>query len=190
MNLSTEALVRSAAERPWRMVGIWVAGIIVGLVIAGTLFGSAITNEDRFMRSPDAIVAEDLLEESGLRDAEKINEFLIVGSRALTVDDQAFKDRVDSLLAEVNGLGPVVVEGAVSYYLIGDPGLVSEDRRTTIIPIVMAGDLDDAVDNVGRLREIELGADGVDGFEVVLTGASSFGKDFEEISQGDLATEQ
>lgn len=190
MSISTESLARSCARRPWRTVVAWMVAIIAGGAISVTLFGSALTNEDRFTSTPDSMVAEEILEENGLREAQNINEFLIVSSQTLTVDDQAFKDRVNSLTLAVNSLEPGITGGALNYYMIGDESLVSGDRRTTMVPIAMSGELDEAVDNIHLIREIELEADGAGGFQVLLTGASSFSKDFEGISQDDLATEQ
>ena len=187
VSLSTEALARASAHRPWRTVGLWTAAVAVGAVLAFMFVGSATTGETGFITDPESIVARNLLEDR-LRGPQPINELLIVSSDNVTVDDPAFKERVESLMAKVNSLGSEIVSSAFSYYDFPDDRLVSADRATTIIPIVMTGKLDDAVDNIEPLRDIALEADGVDGFETVLSGAASVGKDFEELAESDLRT--
>ena len=146
---------------------------------------SATTNETEFISDPESIVARNLLEDR-LRGPQPVNELLIVSSNTVTVDDAEFKERVDSLIAAVNALGSGIVNSAFSYYDIGDDRMVSGDRSTTIIPIVMTGDLDEAVDNIEPLREIAEQADRKGGFEVILSGAASVQKDFRELAEKDL----
>ncbi len=153
VNLSTEALARASAHRPWRTVWLWIAAVAVGAALAFMFVGSATTNETEFISDPESIIARNLLEDR-LRGPQPVNELLIVRSNTVTVDDAEFKQRIDSLMAAVNALGSGIVKSAFSYYDIGDERMVSGDRSTTIIPIVMTGKLDDAVDNIEPLREI------------------------------------
>ena len=41
-----------------------------------------------------------------------------------------------------------MVAGGLNYYLSGDESLVSDDRRTTLMPISVSGELDQAIDNI------------------------------------------
>src|SRR5690606_5141197 len=71
----------------------------------------------------------------------------------------------------------------------GDPGLVSDDRQTTIIPALLIGGLDEATKNVVALEETLLEFDGRDGFLVVTGGFASVNQAFTEASEADLAAE-
>jgi RND superfamily putative drug exporter len=63
--------------------------------------------------------------------------------------------------------------------------LVSADRDTTLLLVTMAGSLNDATHNIGRLREVANGFTG-DGFSVVVTGDASVNSDLFEVSDKDL----
>ena len=76
----------------------------------------------------------------------------------MTVDDPAYKAYVDGLAADIDGLGPDVVQGAATFYQTKDPTLVSKDKHSTLIPVVMAGDQDEALENAAPLHELVLTA--------------------------------
>ena len=195
MNLSTEGLARTCASHPKRIVFIWLGIVILGVLIAGALCESAITNEGGFMRDmPDSVIAADLLEERLTGPSEGINEFVVVRSASLTVDDPAFRERVESLFAEISTAGEKVVNdapvlaGAVNYYTTGDESLVSEDRHTTLMLLTLAGELDDVIDTLPPIQEIVEDADRVDGFDTIMVGMASIGTKQNEIAENDLIT--
>ena len=64
--------------------------------------------------------------------------------------------------------------------------LVSADRRTTILPVTMAVPSGEVDEHVTRLYEIVSGADGQNGFTVVLTGTGAWERDASEIAESDL----
>ena len=113
---------------------------------------------------------------------------MIVRSADRTVDAPAFKAFVEGLQADVAALGPGVIELGTNYYQAGDESLVSADRRTTILPFVMAGDEDEADENIDDVLAVVHGADGAEGFQVLITGGASVNKDFQEVSESDLQT--
>ena len=136
----TERLARISARRPLVTIGIWVLLVLVAGGISQNLLPTALTTELRFISTftqVEAQRADDLLAESEL--ASPLNEAVLVQHESLTVDDQAFRARVEQLSAEIIGLGPEVVAAGGNYYLLGDERLVSEDRRTTIISVQMKG---------------------------------------------------
>src|SRR3990170_978831 len=187
LNLSTETLARASARRPWLVVGAWVAVFAVSVALIFNLLSDALTNEFGFTGNPDSKQADTLLEER-LRGPEKVNEIVIVRSADETVDDAAFRAFVGGLYADVAALGPDVIERGASYYQAGDESLVSADRRTTILPFVMAGDEDEADENIDDVLAVVHGADGAEGFQVLITGGASVNKDFQEVSESDLQT--
>src|SRR5215211_2120260 len=75
-------------------------------------------------------------------------------------------------------------EGDVTSYL--DPRgdvLVSSDAHATILPLVLAGDEEESIQDV---LEIVQGADGAEGFAVDITGEFTVGHDFQTVSEEDL----
>ena len=73
-----------------------------------------------------------------------------------------------------------------SFYMTGSESLVSGDRRTTIMPLIMAGDFDDATTNQPEILEIVERVNAESAFEVFLTGQATVGNDFEDVGQDDL----
>ena len=185
LDLSAEGIARASSRRPWRTVALWVALVVAAVVINATLLQDALTTEVGYTSNPDSIKGEKLLEDR-LRGPKKISEMVIVQSPTLTVDDPAFKDKVEELSGELLALGPEVVEGGVHYYLTGDESLVSKDRRTTLMPFIIAGDFKAAVKNVEGPLEAVRDANGKDGFTVLIAGESSIAFESNEISVKDI----
>ena len=172
-------------------------------VVVSTLLADALTTEFGFTNNPDSKKADTLLEER-LRGPRRIGEFLIVRSDTLTVDDPAFKRRVEELFAEILALEsavevdpsgfppaspdpsegpPRAVIGGTHYYQTGDESLVSKDRKTTMLPLVMAGSLDQATDNMEQVvLDTVRDADGKDGFKVLVAGESSIAAESNELT--------
>ncbi len=173
----TEILARASARRPWLVVAAWVV-----LVAAGGLFargiGDVLTTEFVLTNSPESAQADDLIEER-LRGPERAEEFLIVQSETLTVDDGAFQDHVEALVAELAVLDEAV-ETVTSYYQARDERMVSADRHKTIVPVVLAGKASEAADNVGPVVAAVKEANGRDGFAVLTVGTGSIARFFNE----------
>ncbi|NQW20181.1 MAG: MMPL family transporter [Chloroflexi bacterium] len=198
---SSESLARYSAVRPKRVASIWLVTLVLGFLVIGTLCESSITNADSFLRVlPDSEIAENLLIErlwspaDGTKKPESVSEILVIRSSGLTVDDQTFRDKVESIYVAINTAGagstdkdPTLV-GTVNYYITGDPTMVSDDRQSTIGFIEFAGELDDVIDNLPTIQEIVDEANGIDGFEMYLVGDASFGIQLNEIAEKDLLT--
>ena len=101
----TETLARISARRPWLTIALWVVVVLVALVLVDRLLGSATTTEPRLTGNIESNRAEDLLEER-LRGPKPVLEVVVVQSDTLTVDDPAFRERVEGLFAELVGAGP------------------------------------------------------------------------------------
>lgn len=185
MNLSTESLARASATHPWRTVGVWAAVLVVAVVLVVTLLADGLTTEFIYTNNPDSKVGDALLEER-LRGPRRVNEVVIVQSDDLTVDDPLFEGKVREVFAAISGLGTDVIQSGVNYYMFPDQALVAEDRHTTIIPLVMAGSFDDAMDNVEQLTHLVAAADVSDGFKVLIAGEASISLESNEISDRDL----
>ena len=185
MRFSPGSLARSSARHPWRVVGAWVTIVVASFVLIGALLNSALTTTFDVANNPDSRRGATLLEEK-LRGPQKANEALIVRSQSLTVDDPAFRTEIESLTRTLSGLGPDVVESVTNYYQTPNENLVSSNRRSTIIPVVMAGDLDTAATNIKSVLHVVEETNGVDGFEVFISGNASIGHDFNHAAEQDL----
>ena len=181
----TDTLARICARRPWWTVALWGLAVLVGLVLVRELLGSATTTEFTLTTSVEATRAADLLEDR-LRGPEPVTEVVVVQSGSLTVDDAAFREKVESVYEEIRGLGSDVVATARHYYQGTDEALVSADRRTTILPLVLAGTLEEATDNVTDLVEVVEHADAGDDFRVLTVGTASIAHESNELAQEDL----
>ena len=187
LNLSTEAVARASANRPWRTIGVWIVFLVVAIGINATLLADALTTEFSFTNDPEYERADKLLEER-LRGPRRINEIVIVQSpsESITVDSQVFQDRVVQLFGDILMPGKEILKGGTHYYLTGDESLVSADRRTTIMPFVMAGEFDEAVDNIEEVLPIIREADGQDGFRVLIAGEASTAVESNELATKDI----
>ncbi len=114
---------------------------------------------------------------------------VIVQSESMTVDVPAFQEIVEEIFGELVALGPQVIKKGtlVNYYQFQSDFLVSQDRRTTIMPFTMFGEFDDATDNIVKVLSIVDRAREEPGFNVLITGQATLSQDFEELAQDGLA---
>jgi RND superfamily putative drug exporter len=115
-------------------------------------------------------------------DDEYVNELILVRSPSLSVDEPAFREKVDAVLAEVESSG--VVHNAESFFSSGDASLVSPDRDATLIPVGLSGDCEEGA---GTLLGIVQAADGGE-FDVKMSGECTADRDLNEILDEDLKT--
>ncbi len=165
-------------------MGIWVALIVAALVTSTALLGDALTTEFSFTNNPESKRADKLLEER-LRGPRDIPEIVMVQSETLTVENEAFRSRVEELQQRILDVGADKVTGGITFYPTGGESLVSGDRKTTIIPFVMEGEFDDATKNVEEVLEIVREANGVGGFNVLIVGEASISVEANEIDSAD-----
>lgn len=183
--VSPGALARACAKRPWTTIGVWAVAFAVFAGIAAAFLGGVLTTKFDFTNDPESRRADTLLAER-LRGPVPVNEILIVRSATSTVDDPVFRQTVDAVYASVAGLGPDVIASGFTYYQTGAPSMVSKDRKATIIPIVMTGDLDKAGGNLDAFHASFEGVKVPDGFEVLDAGVATINRDFKEIAEQDL----
>jgi len=185
MRLSTTTLARGSARRPWLTLGIWVLALLAaGGIIAFVLPGS-LTAQYSFLGQPDSKTGQELLAQK-LDMPQKANEVVIVRSQTATVNDPAFRAAVVALQTKLTALGPGVVDGVASYYRGGDKALAAADGHSTILPIVMAGDLAQAEKNIDKVHAVVHAADGTGGFDALITGTASIQSDFSQTAEADL----
>ena len=178
----TERLARTSARRPWIVVGIWMALLLVGGFLA-TGVGDVLTADISLTSNPESVQAGDLVEDR-LRGPDRATETVIVVSETSNVGDPAFELFVGDLLTQIRGLDGLV-EQATSFYEIGDESLVSADGDTTILPVVLAYEVKDATDEVAPLVDLVKDADEAEGFQVLTAGNASINHESNEISERD-----
>jgi RND superfamily putative drug exporter len=184
MKLSTEAIAEASARHPWRVIGLWLAALGGSLAVIAVLLSGALTTENGLTNGPESERGDALLEQ--WRGPEHDNEIVIVQSQTLTVDDAEFSTEVQEIFSQISALGPSVVLGGHNYYESGDSSLVSADRHTTILPFVMAGQDEDAADNVDKILAITSAAD-TSPFHVLSSGTASLNHELQDISKNDLS---
>ena len=181
----TERLARASATHPWRATATWLALVAVAVLSMGALLGSGITSNMKFRGGePDSMRGQDLVQQR-LSGPQRSTDFVIVRSAAYTVGGPRFRAYVEGLAGRIGRLGPGVVENVSTLYTSHDPTLRSRDGHATLIPVVMAGDLDRAEKNVDRLHAVVVGG-ARPGFTLAQTGDASLNKMIDTVAKGDL----
>ncbi|MDE2902476.1 MAG: MMPL family transporter [Chloroflexota bacterium] len=181
----TGYLARISARRPLVTMAIWLVIALVAGGLSQALLDSATTTELKLGSGARSQQAAQLLEDR-LRGPEPITEIVIVQSENLTVDDPAFKTKVETVFGQIVALGPEAVTAGLNYYLTGDERQVSPDRRTTLMPFRLVGDLNEAEGHAEHILDIVEAADGVDGFRVLTSGTASISVEQNELALHDL----
>ena len=161
------------------MLAVWGLVVLVAFGLISGLLASALSSESDITSNPESKQAQDLIDER-VPERDALDELVIVRSDELTVDDPAFRERVESLADELAASDSVE---KVSDYLDGGDLLVSADAHATLLPVNLAGDEVDSIEDVVAIAEE---ADGQEGFAVDITGEFTVGRDFEKVSEEDL----
>ena len=201
----TELLARICARRPWVTIGVWALVVAVAAGLIYQFLGSATTTDFRLAGRYESERANALLIDK-LRGPEKSAEIVIVQSETLTVDDEAFRAKVEAVHGEIVGLGPGTISGGIRgqplfhYYNAIDAGplvppeqlqqllplLVSADRRTTLIHYTLAGTSQEATANVEDVIHKVEEANEANDFLVLIGGDASIAFENNELSAEDL----
>lgn len=194
MNLPfTARLARISASHPWKMIGAWILALVASFVIMGTI-GTNTTTEMRFTNDPESQHGMEVLEAAGLDDNSPTDETVIIQAAESTVDDASYRERVEAVTADLRAMdGIVEPESVTNYYeLSANPetarmaeGLVSENRRTTLIPVTLDGTQDEATANVAEYHD-RLTALSGDGMEVMSVGFITISEENNVIAEEDL----
>ena len=201
----TEILARFSARRPWVTVGVWVLLVLIGLGLSGAFLDSATTTDFRLAGSYESERAAALLEEK-LRGPEKLAEIVVVQSESLTVDDAAFRAKVEAVHEGIAALGPQTISGGINdqplfhYYQVVEAGplisedvlaqllplMVSADRGTVLMHYTLAGTSQEATANVEDVVHMVEEANEADDFVVLIGGDASVAFENNELAEEDL----
>jgi putative drug exporter of the RND superfamily len=190
--LSTTGLARASARRPWLVIAAWILLLVLAVAVQA-VWPANTTTDVALLNNPEAQQGWQLLEEHGIRDERHGGETVIVQSATLTIDDPAFQATVqratDAFRADTG-----VVASAVNFYELStqDPeaaaSLVSADRQTTIIPVMLVGSLEEAVEHgpdvFALLHTLQAGAPD---FTILTVGDSSLTHEVNTLAEADIA---
>src|SRR6266508_3085760 len=184
MRLSPQSVARWSARRRFTVIGIWVGLFLVGGLLTSSYRSGALTTQADFTNNPDSKQAQQLLEQR-LSGPRRSNEVVIVRSESRTVTDPQFKAYVQRLTGDIDALKPGVVQATEDPYRAGGR-FVSDDRHAILIPLIMAGSLDDANANIDQVLDRTLHAQHPQGFKVWVAGEATAAKDSNTIAEQDL----
>ena len=190
MKLNPESIARASSRHPWRTIGLWVVLIVAMGAVSNALLGDVLTQEFEFTNRPESVRAQEVIDEKFSNgNAVESTEFVIVQADSLTVDDPEFQAFVRQIQGEVAALdGGILAGPPVTYYDVlqqddeAAAGLVSADRRTTLISVPLT---DIETSTIEELRSVaEEGETG--GFTVQVAGQGALFADFTTIAEEDL----
>jgi len=176
----TQRLASAAARRPWLTVGFWLAAFVGAIACIVLLIGSALST-DRELYGTEFNRGQDLIAER-LGEADN-PELVVVRSDTLTVDDTAFRSRVETLTRDINETG---VARAVNAYDEPEQALFSDDRSATTIPVTLVGDESAKEENVAEVIDLVEAADDQGALDVTIVGDLTLDSDRMTLSEHDL----
>src|ERR671915_1231505 len=183
--LNPRALARASSRHPWRTLTVWVVLLIVGGGLSSVLLAGALTTDIDFTNEPESKRAAELIE-GRLPGQELHTELVVVTSAMLTVRDGSYRSYVDDLQTAIADLGVQAVRSVGSYLTKSGP--VSEDGRTTLLPVVLSSsDTDDAADEAAELMAIVADTRAPTGIRTLVAGPATLSNDSNEIVEEDLA---
>jgi RND superfamily putative drug exporter len=185
MKINPESFARASSRHPWRTVVVWIAvlGVAIGLV-AGGLFGDALTNAIDFTNEPEAKEAARLVEQR-LRGEEPDSELVLVTSETATVEDPVFSSYVGALQDKIDALSDNVVTSVGSY--LTEDGPVSESGHTVLLPVLMKSTDEDVLsDDATLLGTAVASVDQPEGFETHVAGPATLFNQFNTIIEEDI----
>ena len=140
LSISTRALARKCAARPWLTIGIWGLVLIAALSLIATMLGGSLTTHIGPTGNPESTQARRLINERfppASKPTEN-TEVVLVRSTDRKVDHPVFQSYVEELFQKFLALGPGVITGGFSYYQSKSSTLVSLDMQTAAMVLTLA----------------------------------------------------
>jgi RND superfamily putative drug exporter len=168
----TERLARAAARHPWRVIGAWIAALVLAIGVIATSLGDVLTSDARLTNDPESYRAYDLEAQRLPPDPNYVTEVIVVRARSAGADTAGVKAYAARVGGELQRTGDVTI--------IENPAAISPDGKAALITLHF--NRDGAVPGtVDRLRALSRGA-----FSVEMTGDDTADEDFNKLSQEDL----
>jgi RND superfamily putative drug exporter len=175
----TGRIAGASARHPWRVLGLWAALIAIAFFAAGMMNLTASPGT----KGTEATKARELIDQR-IRQETPPEEFIVIESQATTAGEAAYAAFVDGLVGKLRALDQV---RSVTSYRDGNPGLVSRDGLTVLVPVTLAGDEADAADAAAPLVAVVQEASGTDGFRVTTVGFGSVEGEMSSLLEETLA---
>ena len=191
MKLNPESLATASSRHPWRTLGIWVVVIAAMGAISSSMLSGVLNQDIEFTNKPESVQARDILDAKFTANGQEPDstEFFVIQSRSAGVDDPAYERFVRSVQQKIAALdGKILFGPPASYYDVVErskeqaAGLVSQDRRTTLITVPLK---DAGKDSIERIRAVAAQSQ-ADGFTVQVAGQATLESDFTTIAEEDL----
>jgi uncharacterized membrane protein YdfJ with MMPL/SSD domain len=174
----TERLARAASRHPWRIIGAWLAALLVGTVIVVTSLGDVLTSEGRVTSPNDSERAAELQNERFRPTLEDFNRDVTEVVVVRATDGRPDDARIRQLADDLRSAGASLVVTAAD-----DERLVSADGDSQAVLVALGLNAEDDVAGVVAAVE-RLDAD--PGYEAAMTGEFVSDADVEQLSQDDL----
>ena len=185
--LDTSALNPIGKIAAWSALHRWwvVAGSILVLVVMMFVLNTVETKELDYEGEGESAEGAALITD-GFDSSFVPTEQLLFSNPSLDAESPAYRSTVQGLVSELRELPEV--ESVVSFYDTDSPEMVSDDGHVVRAQVVLAGDFDDAEDNIGTVLEpvLAANADQPD-FEISMAGPASLLHEEERISEEDFS---
>ena len=180
----TERLAIWSGRRPGVALALWGVALVAAISLTAAFLGDALSGDEELTSDPDSRRADALVDERFADERSgaggESTEVVVVRSHRATVDEPAFRRRVETIAA---GLRAVGATAATTFYDTGESRLVSGGRDATVILVALGRDAEDRVDGV---VEAVRDADGREGFDVTITGEFTVDADESTLAEEDL----
>ena len=183
----TERLARRCARRPLVTLVVWLS-VVVACALVYLAWGDLLTTSDDFVNTPESKQVEQLVAER-LPETAAATEVVVVSvpDDAERPDGKALKGRTGELAEDIAAIGSADVTGVRSIADgKGTEALVSEDGRSALILVSLAGSASDAEAHVEPVYDLVREADGRDGYSVTMTGGATWGLEARSRAESDL----
>ncbi|UCE31520.1 MAG: MMPL family transporter, partial [Burkholderiales bacterium] len=182
-----QALTRFSARHPAAVLLGWLAALLVAALLIARFADTAFTTTVQRQDGSESVRVEALLRRHFPQRLvpDRPNEIVVVRSAVLTVDDPEFRAQVEAIGQRLFELGGQVLAGGTSWYLTGDPALVSADRRSTLIPLILHQPQRD----IDRVQAAVRAASNDPRIEAHPVGRASVGQAFKSLAEADMRAE-
>jgi RND superfamily putative drug exporter len=188
MKVNPEILARASSRHPWRVVISWVVVAAAAAVASMLLLGDVLNNDIEFTNRPESVRAQEVIDERfEVNEVGASTEYMIVSADGLSVDDEAFRAYVQEVQGALAVADDLVAEPPATYYDVvakdkrAAAGLVSQDRQATLIPVSIA---DDGIETIEDLRAL-LARHDREGFTTQMAGQATLFADFSTVAEED-----
>jgi uncharacterized membrane protein YdfJ with MMPL/SSD domain len=191
MKMSPESVARASSRHPWRTLAVWLAVIVGSGALSSALLSGVLNQDIAFTNKPESVKAQDVLDARFAQGGSEVDttEFFVIQSDSLTVDDAPYQGLVGKIKGQIAALdGETLAGPPTTYYDVAKQskeqaaGLVSQDRRTTLIAVGLKDSNDSAIEEIRAVAD----RNDVDGFTVQVAGQGTLEADFTKIAEEDL----